>query len=325
MLRKLAGVYSEVVPRYSPVSRRTFNRWILMLPGAGCEYWKRTGGCTMCGFHNATKKYSGGRIYPAPLFNLLRWVSEKGHARSRPAELAVFMGGSFWCDREIPARAQESLYAAVARHPSLDTLMVETRCEYITEAKVGLARRRLNGKTLKVGIGLESQNEHIRNRLICKGLPRHVFERKVALLRSHGAQVLAYVFLKPLGVDEKAAVDDVLKTVEYTLSAGVTEIELSCAFVQAETPLARFFASGDYRPPWLWSVVEVLREAEKRTWPLTVGRFTDEPPPIAAAANCPDCSPRFEEAIEEFRRTGRVGEVPNCPCRAEWAKEMSPC
>lgn len=310
-----------LVKRYSKVVERNgIKRWVLMLPGAGCEYWKKTGGCRMCGFNNATKKYSRGLLYPNFIFRSLYYLAEGEVISQSPQELSVFNGGSFWNDNEIPAEFQNYLYGKVAENNSLNNLMIESRCEYITGQKVKNALRLLNGKRLKVGIGLESQDDFIRNMLIHKGLSKKAFEDKVKMLRAAGVDVLSYVFLKPLGLNEKEALKEVLRSIEYALLVGVTEIELSSAFVQEGTTMAAAFHKGNFRPPYLWSILEIIQEIIKNNWPVSIGGFEDEPAPTAIPANCPDCSPQIYQAIEQFRQTRKLGSIPDCYCKDDWNK-----
>lgn len=317
----IADLYSNTVVRYSFPEKRGVVRWTLMLPGAGCEYWKNTqGGCTMCGFNGSTKKYTRGLLYPSSLFKTLYQLSKRATVAQHPEEISVFNGGSFWNDREIPADFQRYLFNDIARSGLPARVVIESRCEYITARKVENALEALDGKKLKIGIGLESQDDHIRNHLIRKGLSKRDFEYKIRLARNYGAEIKAYVFLKPLGLSEKRALSDALDSIKYALSAGATEVEISSAFVQPGTVMADAFHRGEFRPPYLWTILKIIEEATNSAWPVSIGGFDDEPPPIAIPANCPDCSPYVYGLIERFRQTRILGEIPNCPCKNSWAE-----
>lgn len=315
----IAGLFSSTAIRYSLAEKRPVTRWTLMLPGAGCEYWKNTsGGCTMCGFNASTTKFSRGRLQPAAFFSALYWIAAKAVAESKPAELTVFNGGSFWNDREIPVAFQNRLMECVSQHRSLSQVMIETRCEYITEDKIETAVKMLRGKTLKIAIGLESADDHVRNNLIRKGLTKRIFEDTVRLANSAGAKIQAYVFLKPLGLNESEALIDALNTIRYALSVGVSEVEISCAFIQPGTVMAEAYRRGEFEPPRLWTILEIIREAIANHWPVSIGGFKDHPPPIAIPANCPICSSHIYEAIERYRWHRKLDEIPDCSCKANW-------
>lgn len=306
--------------RYSLNLKRPVQKWTLMLPGAGCAYWKKTGGCSMCGFSKATQTYTHGRRYPGfvfdSLFKLADWHS------GNPEELVIFNGGNFWNDDEMPIGFQEKICKRVAEHPHIQSLLIENRCEYITPEKIQITKQLLEGKELKVAIGFESQDDYIRNSLIKKGLSKRMFEEKVKLLKENGASVFAYVFLKPLGISEKQALKETIATIRYALSVGVDEIDISCAFIQAGTLMAKKYEKGEFTPPQLWTVLEIINQIQENSWPVNIGGFDDEPPPLAIPTNCESCSTAVYEAIEQFRKTRVLGKIPSCSCWKEWKKEI---
>jgi archaeosine synthase beta-subunit len=322
LIEKFVNTYSTVSSRYSVADRKMTTRWTLMLPGSGCEYWKKSGGCTMCGFKNSTEKYSHGRLYPSCVFKALYWLAEKSANKLLPDELAVYNGGSFWNDREIPRNFQNYLYRLVSANGTLQRLMFETRCEYINEQKIRIALEALGNKKLTVGIGLESQDDFVRNKLIRKGLSKKEFESKVGMLRRAGADVLAYVFLKPLGLTEEEALKEAISTIKYAVDVGVSRIDLSCAFIQAGTKMSESFFNGTYSPPSLWTILEIIKQTEDYGWPVNIGGFTDEPPPLAIPANCPNCSPQIYDSIEQYRITRILGKIPKCSCYQLWTKNF---
>ncbi|PIT95054.1 hypothetical protein COT98_01290 [Candidatus Falkowbacteria bacterium CG10_big_fil_rev_8_21_14_0_10_39_9] len=310
MIKSISESYSVIKNKYSFWEKKTIQSWLLMLPGSGCEHHKKTGGCTMCGFHQATDKYTHIRLFFKAMFLLAQRVVRN----VRPQEIFVFNGGSFFNDKEIPVNFQKYLYRHVASNNYLQRLVVESRCEYITADKISLATKILGNKKLMVGIGLESQDDHIRNKIVCKSLTKARFEEKVNLLKEYGADVLAYVFLKPIGLTDEEAFEEAIKTIKYALSVGVKEIALSCAFVQEGTKMSQAYHEGRFTPPSLWTVLKVIAEIRANNWPVHIGGFSDEPKPIAIPCNCPDCSPQIYEAIEQLREKGILGSIPTCNC-----------
>ena len=322
LLSNFVSTYSGMQTRYSLRLQKPAKKWTLMLPGAGCEYWKRTGGCTMCGFNNATQKYTHGHRYPSLVFDSFFKLAD-WHSNSNPEELVIFNGGNFWNNDEMPIGFQEKICKRVAEHPSLQTLLIENRCEYITAEKIKTAKKMLGEKRLKVAIGFESQDDYVRNKLIRKGLSKKTFEEKVKLLKDNGADVFAYIFLKPLGLSEGRALEETIATIKYAISIGVDEMDISCAFIQAGTVMAEKYGKGEFTPPRLWTVLEIINQIQKNNWPVNIGGFDDEPPPLAIPANCESCSTAIYEAIEKFRRTRVLGKIPDCSCKKKWEKEIS--
>ncbi len=314
----ISSLYSSIITKYSFFEEEKINSWTLMLPGSGCEYHKKTGGCTMCGFYKSTDKYAKGMLFPGFIFKTLFSLAQRAVESELPREIFIFNGGSFLNDKEIPVSFRHYLYDQVSKSNHLDRLIIESRCEYITDSKIAKAVCDLNGKKLVIGIGLESQDDYIRNIVINKSLTKTMFQEKVALLKRYGVDVLAYIFLKPSGLSEKEAYKETIETIKYALSIGVREIALSCAFVQEGTKMAEDFHKGNFRPPYLWTILEIIKEINANNWPVSIGGFSDEPPPISAPANCLDCSPQIYLAIEKFRQDRILGSIPTCDCYEKW-------
>jgi archaeosine synthase beta-subunit len=316
---KLTKSFSKIGQRFRPSQSKMVNRWTLMLPGAGCEYYKKSGGCTMCGFYKANKNYSLGLVYPSAVFKGLYIIAEKEINSRQPQELFLYNGGSFFNPREIPENFAKYLFKSVRRHPTIERVMVESRVEYINQNKIDSSLAALGNKKLLIGIGLESRDDHVRNNLIRKGLAIKDFEEAVVKIRESGAQILAYVFLKPLGLTEEEALEDTWKTIEYCRFLGVEEIEMSCAFIQPGTKMAEAYQRGEFRPPNLWTIINIIQRAADAGWTISIGSFDDEPPPIAIPNNnCPDnCSPLIYQLIDNYRGTGQLNflQLPRCYCR----------
>lgn len=274
----------------------------------------------MCGFGKATDKYSHGKLYPSFVFKSLWQLAKKGIANNQAEELYVFNGGSFLNEREIPLNFQNYLCRQVSRHHNLKLLMLESRCEYLSLERIESLSGAVKPKTLMLGLGLESQDDFIRNTLIKKGLNKKFFETKVRLLKDAGIRVMVYVFLKPLGLSEKQAYEECKKTINYALSVGVDEIELSSAFIQANTKMAQVYQRGDFRPPWLWTIMNLVQEIKENHWPVSIGGFEDEPPPLAIPSNCANCSKDIYEILEEFRTTRILRKAPDCACLKDWKR-----
>ncbi|HLE45507.1 MAG TPA: TIGR01210 family radical SAM protein, partial [Thermoplasmata archaeon] len=87
--------------------------------------------------------------------------------------------------------------------------------------------------------------------------------------------------------------------------------------VQSRTLVDRLYRRGEYRPPWLWSVVEVLErtrdlQAHVKSHPTAAGR-------PRGAHNCGACDRRVADAIEEFSLGLRKDfEDLDCRCKDVW-------
>ena len=123
---------------------------------------------------------------------------------------------------------------------------------------------------------------------------------------------------------EAQALRERLNTLAYLNNLGVDEIALSCAFVPPGTNLETQFNAGQFRPPWLWSIIEIIKAAKENSWPLSVGGFEDTPPPVATPNNCPSCDEHILQQIENHRLTNNTQQISSltCQCKEQWQTQV---
>ncbi len=319
----------HVEERYSPIARAPLRQLTLAVPGGGCKYWLQTRGqgCTFCGFPGLTRllnlgeghetRFDGWRL-DAAIFGRM-YAEAIAHAGDAD-KLTMFNGGSFFVDSELPPEFRRSVIADASRRGNLRQIMVESRPEYVTPAALDEAQPILAaGQDFIVGMGVESSSDRVRNKLLKKGMHRSAIEAAFRLMQARGVKVFAYAFLKAPGLSENEALADARATLAYLADLGADEIALSCAFVPPGTPLEAQFRAGEFRPPWLWTVLQIIEDAKANGWPLSVGGFDDNPPPVAIASNCGACDRAVLDDIDGFRRTGRLpAAATDCTCRASW-------
>ena len=200
------------------------------------------------------------------------------------------------------------MLALAAARPEVASLLVETRPEYVTAARLERALTACRGKPLEVGIGLESANPDILSRRIHKGYTWEQFAAAAGLIARAGAGLLAYVLLKPINTGEREAIEDSVATARKVFALGrelkaPTRVALEPCFVAPQTPLYHAFEQGHYRPPWLWSVVEVVSRIAP-LGPVLVGLSDEGMNPLQAPHNCEHCTGPLPQ------RPGRVQPDP---------------
>ncbi len=299
-------------------------RWILLLPGTGCAWARKHGGCYMCGFKVKIDQVQKER--PAShkrLMSIFR-IGRLTTINSSPDNLTIYNGGSFFNEEEIPLETQLEICRQIARHPTIKRLVVESRPEFVTEAKIKSLTSILGKKTLEVGIGLECASDEIRTKCIHKGFLKRDYEEAAGILKRNGTELLTYVFLKPIFLTEREAVEEAVATIEYAFRVNSDEVAIESAFIQKGTKMETLYSRGEYRPPWLWSIIEVVRKTY-HLGPVRIGGFEDEPPPIDIPRNCPKCSPLAMKLFEEYKRTGNVKlfDGLDCECKEIWKQDLS--
>jgi radical SAM enzyme (TIGR01210 family) len=99
--------------------------------------------------------------------------------------------------------------------------------------------------------------------------------------------------------------------------------------IQKRTIVERMFRHREYRPPWLWSLVDLIRRVHPVINPNgteAVTRLLVHPTAagkIRGAHNCGNCDRRVAAAIERYSVSADLGEFEGlaCECEARWRCE----
>lgn len=320
-LLKLRFSYTDKI--FNIERNEKLTRWTLLLPGSGCAWAKTSAGCHMCGFKVKIDQINRGK--PASVTKLMT-IFQLGKSLIRgksPDSLSIYNGGSFLNDEEIPLEVQQKICREVERSSFIEQLIVESRPEFVTQNKIKLLTSILKSKKLKVAIGLEAVSDYVREVCINKGFSSKDYERAVEILKKNGAELSTYVFLKPIYLSEQESIEEAVRTTRYAFSLGSSEIMVESAFIQPKTKMEKLYLQGRFRPPWLWSIIEVVRRTS-HLGPVYIGGFEDEPPPIATPHNCEMCSPRLMRSFRDYNESLDVSFLHNgyCVCKTEWEKEV---
>lgn len=300
--------------------KRTVVHLTLLLPGKGCAWaCDKNGGCTMCGFPEKVRKI-GKKFTDKDLISLYK-TAELMTLKDKPHTLTIYNAGSFINDNEISFKVQKEVCQRVKNHPTIKKLFFESRAEFITNEKIKTLKNILGDKKLTIAIGLEAQDDKIRNIYIHKGLSKKMYEKAIKTIRQSGAKSLTYVFIKPVFLSEKEAIIEAINTAKYAFDVETDEVAFESAFIQEGTLMEQLYKEKKFKPPWLWSIIEIVKRTHN-LGNIHLGGFEDEPPPIAIPDNCPKCSERIKKIFQEYRETHNINLFNNleCSCKKEWDK-----
>jgi hypothetical protein len=276
----------------------------------GC-YWGLKGGCTMCGY------IADAASRPPTPEDLLAQF-ESVSRRIDHGIVKIFTSGSFFDPGEVPYGVRDRILSELNNYA--DKIIVETRPEFVTDRAVAGAK--VQADSLEVAIGLETSNDAIRNNSINKNFQFGDFVKASETARAHGVTTKAYLMMKPPFLAERDALEDMVRSaLDAAPYAGT--ISMNLCNVQKGTLVEELFLRKAYRPPWLWSVVEVLKRVHGRTG----SAMTSDPLAAGAARgphNCGKCDAAFSDAIRKYSLTQDVSvfDSLDCDCKPLWEKVL---
>ncbi|AMM54303.1 archaeosine biosynthesis radical SAM protein RaSEA [Pyrococcus kukulkanii] len=286
----------------------------VILPTIGCYRYRLGKACYMCSYPaQSPKSTSQEKILNYFLEALSKIKGKEGRFAIR-----IFTSGSFFDSAEVRRETRRRIFKEIAKLDNVYEVVVETRSEIIKKEWVEELAEIVEGKWFEVALGLETANDDIAEVSINKGNTFEQFVRASEIIHDAGARVKTYLLLKPIFLSERDAIEDAKYSIERaepytdTFSINITNI-------QRGTLYEMIWEKGEYRPPWLWSVVKVLKWA-KRRFPRK--RFLSDPVgagSIRGPHNCGD-DKTFERAIRKFSTTQDIKHLENLPsdCLENW-------
>ncbi len=287
---------------------KVVDAWVIIFRTRGC-YWAQASGCSMCGYVNDVAR----EVSPADLTHQLDAVLKR-HA-GQPM-VKVYTSGNFFDDHEVSPEMREKILKELGDR--CDKVIVETLSHLLRREQLDHAMTFVDA--LEVAFGLESTNPHVLRHSVNKmwGLEEHA--RAAALCRDAGATVKTYLLVKPPFLTEREAIEDAVRS-GHEADPHSDTISFNPVNVQSRTLVDRLFHRGEYRPPWLWSVVEVLErtrelKAHVKSHPTAGGR-------ARGAHNCGTCDRKVVDAIEEFSLGLRKDFSDlSCACKGLWREYL---
>jgi radical SAM enzyme (TIGR01210 family) len=283
----------------SRIGTRTGTALSIVLSTEGCAHARGgEGGCTMCSY-----LLDGTSSNPTAeeLLSQFHEAMKKVESTPAPISVKIYTSGSFLDSEEIPVEARNRILTEIADDARIIEVVLESRPEYVLDSILEKIRSILGNRSVELAMGLESSSDQIRSLCINKNFDFTAFKEAVDIGKKYNIGTRAYVLLKPPFLTERDALLDAQKTISDAISAGATTVSINPVNVQSNTLVESLWKNQRYRPPWLWSVVEVLRYAHKAA-NGTVRIVCD---PAAAGKkrgthNCGKCDKSVVNAIREF-------------------------
>lgn len=278
---------------------------VAIMRTSGCV-WAKTGGCTMCGYRQAS----------------LRTVSEEDLNRQIDQMLSRYKGekfvklytsGSFLDENEIPPSIRDRI---LEEFSGCSRILMESRPEFITSGSL-----KNLPKTTTIALGLESSSADVLRISINKGFTPEDSKNAGTLVKQSGMSVRTYLLLKPPYLTESAAIKDTVTSARFA-DPFSDEISINPLNIQFGTVAERLWKRGELRSPWIWSLVEVMK-----TLSGTVNARLMSSPSGGGSQkgvhNCGKCDRAVLDAIEKFSFSQNPADLDvKCDCISKWKDYM---
>ncbi|MBF0500853.1 MAG: hypothetical protein HQM09_12015 [Candidatus Riflebacteria bacterium] len=234
-------------------------RTVVYLANSGCEWSRKTGGCTMCGTKNsASQKAISDDEFFAQLDIVRQYVNKFNASLKSPVKtLHIYNDGFFFNDAEISQKVREVIYD-LARSLKMEKLVVETNgLDIIRDNKtndyLGKAVKLLGDTEFEITLGIESTNPLVRA-LYSKPDSVEDVKNSMETIRRKGAISKGYVLVKgPLLTEAEAYEDCVntIRTLQQWSNGKRFRVEFQPVCLLPNT-LHEYLMTLDHKDPYYW-------------------------------------------------------------------------
>ncbi|ELZ33277.1 hypothetical protein C474_04335 [Halogeometricum pallidum JCM 14848] len=285
----------------------------IILNTGGCR-WARAGGCTMCGY--VAESVEGGSVAHEALMDQIQvCLDHEAEESDETADLIkIYTSGSFLDEREVGAETRRAIAETFGDR---ERIVVESLPDFVERER--LEDFTSQGLETDVAVGLETATDRVRHDCVNKYFDFADFEEACAEAGAVGAGVKAYLLMKPPFLSESEAVEDMRSSIRRCAAVEHCHtVSMNPTNVQRYTMVDELFFQGGYRPPWLWSVAEVLEstaDVDAIVVSDPVGHGSDR-----GAHNCGDCDDLVQKAVKDFdlRQDPAVFSQVSCDCEGTW-------
>ena len=301
----------ENLPDGTPCTAAT-----VILRSKGCAWWWKSG-CTFCGYFNDVRD----DVSAEDMFSQWEFAKDTTNQFEDCGMVKVYTSGTFFEDRENPPEWQDLVLRETARMGL--HLVVEAQAQMCTPEKISWVAERHPGCT--VAIGLEAYDDKVLRFHVNKGFTTKQWHAAVQMLRDNNLRVKTYLLFKPPFMSEG---DALVHTTSWLTNVAQysDEVSVNPMNIQKNTIVDRLFRNKEYRPPWLWSLVEMILRSHEYlgdescriiVHPTAGGK-------IRGAHNCGQCDSEVVAAIERYSVSGDTEEFSQleCSCKSHWRAEI---
>ena len=284
--------------------------FVIIFRTKGCS-WALKSGCSMCGYFNDSLWDN------VTDEDLLKQFDTAMDNYSNQKFVKIFTSGSFLDDAEISSRVRREIVHRLI--DKAEKVSVESRPEFIIDERLSDVKEIFNSKTFEIGIGLESASDFVRKYCLNKGFLFEDYKKAAKTLKKYDFKLKTYVLIKPPFLTEKESIEDAIKTVEKIKNI-TDSISFNPTNIQKNTLVNYLWQRKQYRPPWLFSIVEILKESKKIAQNILIKCDISGGGSIRGAHNCKNCDKNYLNAITDFslNQNVKIFQELDCACKEKW-------
>jgi len=296
------------------VDGNLIDAYVIIFRTSGCS-WARGSGCSMCGYFNDSlwQKINDKNLLTQLDIALKNYSGEKF--------VKIFTSGSFFDDKEIPAIVRKKILNKI--FISAEKISVESRPEFITNKKLENLIDIVQDKSFEISIGLETANDYVRKNAINKGFTFNDYKEAVDILKKFKFKLKTYLLIKPPFLTEKESIIDCnesfnkIKNISDTISFNPTN-------VQKNTVVEYLWKRNQFRPSWLWSVIDILKSCKNKKKSLLIKCDVAGGGKERGAHNCRKCDGDFLKKISDFSLSQDFDILDDldCDCKEKWLDQI---
>ncbi|MGM0510068.1 MAG: archaeosine biosynthesis radical SAM protein RaSEA [Thermoplasmatota archaeon] len=284
----------------------------------GC-FWAYESGCSMCGYYTATNP----DITKEDLEEQLNEALDRYDGEDM---VKIYISGSFLDEDELP----KDIGLDILKSFDAEKILIESRPQFVKRDELKDYDDAVD--QLEIALGLESANDFVLKNSINKGFTFSDYKKAVETAHDNGCSIRTYLLLKPPFLTEKEAILDTVNSIEQIRPILEDDdiISINPVNVQNGSLAERMWYRDEYRPPWLWSIVDVLKKIDNDIGQTIVvsnaglGSRRGAHNSDLDNEQC-DCDQQIIDKINEFnlqQDTEVLDELPyDCPCYPLWRKE----
>lgn len=305
--------HSRVWQEYDTLNGKKTKSLTIIIQTTGCR-WAHHSGCTMCGYFRDSLPEG---IDETQVMSQIDTALERYAGESI---IKIFTSGSFLDSKEISFDTQQKILKEIAKRTDVKKISIESRPEYVTDQIEELAQT-IKPIALEVSIGLESANDHVLKKSINKGFLFNDWLKAAKCIDEHNLNLKTYILIKPPFLTEREAIEDCVKSAEKILDLS-TIISFNPVNIHSYTVVEWLWKRGEYQPPWLWSVLSILKDVHNFEGKTHIQCDIIAGGQKRGAHNCGTCDKKILEGINKFSLSQNkkflVDADIDCECKKKW-------